>query len=289
MVELRNEDWKQTWHSTTFRNFYEWLDNGTVPQIQNWPATYELKSSGTIPDNAVIMPGTAADFLAGSHLSQELTEMTLSNELINYVVNHHYNYSDIDEDILPHIQSRIQKVAGLEHSSSLVESYERWNWRSRQSRKTVEGVRTYDFFNYDWWLPFWDTEFVHYWMKVPLTKRFNKKLYDSYVEKLYSEVSDGSGPTTRSDKTPRGSKQKLKTAIRDSPAGPYLQPIYNKLFYNNLNESDLRSLRDTHPAGVWAIISEQTLVEEYNCSRNVNSYLARERVGEIDLWEDSVD
>ena len=45
------------------------------------------------------------------------------------------------------------------------ELFQYFDWSERQSKFIINSVRVYDFFNFDWALPFWDLEIVNFWRK----------------------------------------------------------------------------------------------------------------------------
>ena len=59
--------------------------------------------------------------------------------------------------------------------------YENWEYRERQCKYVVNGQKVYEFFNFDWFLPLWDSEFVKFWTTVPLDLRYKQNLYKKYL------------------------------------------------------------------------------------------------------------
>ena len=60
--------------------------------------------------------------------------------------------------------------------------YENWEYYERQVKYVVNGQRTYDYFDLNWYLPLWDGEFVKFWTKVPKKFRYKQNLYLSYLK-----------------------------------------------------------------------------------------------------------
>jgi asparagine synthase (glutamine-hydrolysing) len=65
---------------------------------------------------------------------------------------------------------------------------ELFDFNERQAKFIVNAVRVYEFFGYEWRIPFWDMELVNFFLKVPIEHRINQKLYRKYArDLLFSE------------------------------------------------------------------------------------------------------
>ena len=71
--------------------------------------------------------------------------------------------------------------------------FKKWDWQERQAKFIVNSVRVYEYWGYNWWLPFWDNDFMYFWQKIPLIYRKNKLLYNDYVDFLYKKVAGKEG------------------------------------------------------------------------------------------------
>ena len=54
----------------------------------------------------------------------------------------------------------------------------------------MNSARDYEFWGFDWWFPFWDSEYMLFWEKIPLKLRKNKLLYNEYVDLLFKRITD---------------------------------------------------------------------------------------------------
>ena len=72
----------------------------------------------------------------------------------------------MDKDILKHPLSDI---------------YENWEYSERQCKFVVNGQKAYEFLNFDWFLPLWDSEFVKFWTTIPIELRYKQSLYRTYL------------------------------------------------------------------------------------------------------------
>ena len=57
------------------------------------------------------------------------------------------------------------------------------NIYERQVKFIIQGQRIYDYFDFDWYLPFWDGEVIRFWSEMPIELRKNQYLYKDYLRK----------------------------------------------------------------------------------------------------------
>jgi asparagine synthase (glutamine-hydrolysing) len=196
-VPYSHELWRVWYRSPEYRAYVEMADGlCSVAHIQDWPAVWWLLQNGEIPEEAIFVPGHSADFVAGSHIPSELIPLRRVSlkRVVQAVWDHHYSLTDVKNsaaavdrpvrDVLERLKARVCKLLeGIPNTSAeeAVSAYEYWDWQERQAKFIVNSVRVYDFWGYQWWLPWWDSEFLGFWETVPLHYRINKNLYDTYV------------------------------------------------------------------------------------------------------------
>ena len=78
-VEYKKEDWHQIYQSDEWKNYLDFAVNGsTMAHLQDWPAVTKIIQQSDEP--YVFIPGHSGDFLAGSHLSYEITVDTMNTK-----------------------------------------------------------------------------------------------------------------------------------------------------------------------------------------------------------------
>lgn len=205
LVPYSHELWRKWYSSSEYLSYVERADGlCSVAHIQDWPAVWELSINKTIPEDAVFVPGHSADFVAGSHIPPEFLSLKKVGQkrLVNAIWYHHYSLANtkkvaqtinIEQDLIKEdLKKKIQQLINNIPNSSIEEAinaYEYWDWQERQAKFIVNSVRVYDFWGYDWWLPWWDSEFMEFWETVPLYLRINKNLYDTYVGSIQNEAN----------------------------------------------------------------------------------------------------
>lgn len=196
-VEYSEEMWKSLYLKDQFKDYIHFAEKlVSVVHIQDWPAIMKLRKSGIITDDTIIVPGHSADFVAGSHIPKELLKLKMfeHQEILgaiwkdHYVLNSSKDVSLILEKNYDNKNQLLQRISktltGLKirDIEELLDAYEFWDWQERQSKFINNSVRVYEFWNCQWWLPFWDREYLAFWERVPIELRIGKKLYNEYVE-----------------------------------------------------------------------------------------------------------
>ena len=164
---------------------------------RDWPAVGQLKSAGLIPENSVFVPGHSGDFIGGGHIRDGFSEKkTVSeNEYVDEILDRHYTmwkWNGLREALRSSLYKRVVDCTGVSGSmgrEQAVDAYEMWAWQEFESKYLVNGVRVYEFWGYEWWLPLWDAEYMDFWSGVPLNFRLEKKLYNDFVFRLYSDMA----------------------------------------------------------------------------------------------------
>jgi asparagine synthase (glutamine-hydrolysing) len=192
-VEYTEELWKIWFNTTERKNYYRIASNWvSLPHTQDWPAVWELKKRGVLAADAVFVPGHSGDFPAGSHIPFDANPDTKArmSDLAYSILRSHYSlvWSRKLNKTKNYWKDRIIKnceIQKITDGYGYADAFEKWDWQERQAKFIVNSVRVYEFFGFDWWLPFWDNDFMLYWQGVPLCYRKNKILYNEYVDDFY--------------------------------------------------------------------------------------------------------
>jgi len=185
----------QKWYTDPRMKEYQLFSGNfsSLPHIQDWPAVLELNEKKIIPDNSVFIPGHAADFVAGSHIPKNIN-LFLNNNLdsvIDLIIQEHLILSnkitqktnkELRLDIYQKLSKQINEI-NVKNLNDLASSFEYWDWRERQSKFIANSCRVYEFWGYEWRMPFWDIEFINFWNDLPLELRLGKLFYKEYLLK----------------------------------------------------------------------------------------------------------
>ncbi|MBK1988486.1 hypothetical protein A0J48_013205 [Sphaerospermopsis aphanizomenoides BCCUSP55] len=216
-VPYSNDAWYNWFHSNERKTHYQISDTlSSSFHLQDWPAVWELKQKCLIPENSIFIPGHTGDLLSGKqsksvfiarHSDDLLSEKQskgdpnlyrseqkhiLSEDLITAIIQRHYclrRWGNRENSYADAIHKKILASLGeLDYFPDIASAFESWNVKERQAKFIINSVRVYEFWEYDWWLPLWDSDFICFWSNVPTQYRINQKLYKVYVQELYSKM-----------------------------------------------------------------------------------------------------
>lgn len=237
-VEYSRALWRQWYWSEECKTYIKYANKlVSLAHLQDWPAVMELVKKGIIPKEAVIVPGHTGDFVTGGHIPAEILNEKGYNirEVIQAIKHHHYVLAPVKiacecanmrlQDGHDALCKRLQSCLKLDNESSLVNHeairlYECWEWQERQAKYIVNSVRVYDFFGLEWWLPWWDTEFVSFWEYVPLQLRLHRRLYRHYVRQVEARCGVN---------IPVSFLQRAKEALKRADKTGLLRRIYGSI------------------------------------------------------------
>ena len=194
-MSYNQKRWSDNWREKD-RSLYQSLATAhhTVAHFQDWLAVKILCEHKIVNKDAIFVPGHSGDFIAGSHIPKiafEKSEFRLE-DVVDAIFDRHYKempmeFIGIDRSVWN--QRIIERLSSskVHNQFDFADLIENWDWRERQSKYINNSVRVYEHFGFDWWMPFWDKDFLDFWMKVPLQLRKGRKWYIEYVQEKYKK------------------------------------------------------------------------------------------------------
>jgi len=153
------EKWKQ--YSDYNHHF------SSLPHEQDFFALHYLSQNNLIPKNAILLNGFCQDLHGGS-----IFEPIKNIDIRSYILHKHH--------ILYHNTSYENTWNG----------YQEWFIKNRVSKFIINSVRVYEFFGIDFYLPFWQKDWIEFWYTVPLKKRLNQSFYNNYLmDGIFKEMN----------------------------------------------------------------------------------------------------
>jgi asparagine synthase (glutamine-hydrolysing) len=265
------ERWYKWFQSDERKTYYDYGDGlSSLPPVQDWPAVWQMKKAGIVPEDAVFIPGhTAAKRLAGHPVDASKGAVAQS------VLGEHYNLwywpegaSGFDTAIQEKILSLVKEVP-IRNIDDAIGAFESWEWQARQARFIMNGCRVYEFWGYNWRVPLWDRELAAFFSRLKPSLRIRKNLYREYLSNdLFSHFdlnfTDG------------------RVAGRQSPVIKKVLkkiPLVKKCM--RWFKYDLRRIYENHPLAWYGIMPRKVFYALYHDGVNFNSFRVLERLGRV--------
>ena len=277
-------EWQQ------YSSFAEGLSS--VAHLQDWPAVMELKRQGVLPSESVIVPGHTGDFVSGGHIPQELLRFKVFDleTVAKTIWRHHYVLTTLDvasrysklnpttlvKGLTQRIVENFKDIA-VKTLEDAIGTYYLWEWGERQAKFIVNAVRVYDFWGYEWWLPWWDLEFLEFWSKVPLVYRLNRQLYRRYVANVQHKLglTVEQGLISIEDKS-------LKTSVKNVLERAHLLAlarwVYRISIGRYIRSRALEVEYKEHPLAWYGIVDFSRYKELLRATGNINTILAVDQI-----------
>ncbi len=160
------------WHFIEYTNelmqsFFtdEWMNYSTtnhhytsLPHEQDFFALNYLRSNNLLPKNAIVMNGYCQDILAGSFI-----EPIKRLDFNNYV---------LEKFQIP------LRTNQYEHSWN---GFQEWLVKNRLSKFIINAVHVYAYFDLEFYLPFWNTNWINFWYSLDIKNRMQQTFYNDYL------------------------------------------------------------------------------------------------------------
>ncbi len=173
--------------------YQDWASAGaSLAHEQDWMAVKKLKARGVLPDNAIFLPGFGGDVLAGSWYPAQTwrgQSAWLDDLLQGPKFFSGRRDQQLDEDqVRAMIRAEVAQFP-TEDQATAFAALQYWGLRNRMSKFLVNAVRVYEYFGYEWRLPFFDQDWVVAWLKIPDELKQGKHHYLSMAkEKLFKPM-----------------------------------------------------------------------------------------------------
>ena len=107
-----------------------------------------------------------------------------------------------------------------------------FNVQERQAKFIVNSVRAYEYFGYEWLIPLWDNALFDFWAKVPITLRYQRRLYFQAVNHRQPYTNDSSltksfGEEVRRYRTTRTIARYLIRLLRYWRSKNYMEHLFS--------------------------------------------------------------
>ena len=130
----------------------------SLPHEQDFFALQYLKSNNLLPENTIVMNGFCQDILAGSFL-----EPIKRFDVKNY------------------ISEKYQIPLRTNQYENSWNGYQEWLVKNRLSKFIINAAHVYTYFGLEFYLPFWNTNWIQFWYHLDIKNRMNQTFYNDYL------------------------------------------------------------------------------------------------------------
>jgi asparagine synthase (glutamine-hydrolysing) len=173
------------------KDYWNFADGlSVVPNLHGMFAIKKLIDSSDMKPGDVVINGQSGDFITGQHIPIIKEQEINNNELLNQILKKNYSLRgdlfmknksvELAKDRIRESLGKMQYITNYQQFSK---SYEYWGWKERQVKRVVNGQCNYDYFGLNWELPFWDLEYLQFWVDLPLQQKIDRKLFVEYLNK----------------------------------------------------------------------------------------------------------
>lgn len=172
-VEYTEQKWQELHNKGIIDDFaLKTAFNGvSTPHLQDFLAVYELKEKNILRPGDVLVPGHTGDFLTGCNLGQADLACIDKVMAVTNVINKHSKIKD-------HKCYPVRTIEKIYDDAKVSPRYfqEYFNWQELRAKFTVNSLRTYEYFGFHTRLPYWDKEYVDFWLSVSDSQRAGRKI-----------------------------------------------------------------------------------------------------------------
>ena len=224
-IEYNEKVWKNFYRSSDYNKYMRFSCRGnSIGSLQPLPAVLEIRKRRLAPDTAVVIPGHALDFLAGSHIHIEDRAYS-RKEIVEILLRDHYSLRKS-----PRVHAAIEKWAkNLPETLSkgeMIREYMLWEWKNRQAKFIANDVRAYEYAGFEWELPFWDKRVCDFFTKMPHLFLEGRYLQYRYTQKYVDPIA---GIRMNYTKHNTAGKEKLRVMLKKIYLLRYLNHLRNCL------------------------------------------------------------
>ncbi|MBN2424628.1 MAG: hypothetical protein JXR46_00445 [Calditrichaceae bacterium] len=238
-VDYSLKKWYQWYHSEERKKFSNYADNLTaIAHLLEWPTVNFFKTNRVLNDDCIFIPGHTGDFITGMHIPEWFLgkKYIYQDELLDSIIKKHYNLYDWTKKSPKDFHLYKQKILSIIEEKDIyspdeaANNFELWEWQERQAKFICNAVREYEFYNYEWRLPFWDGELMDFWCNIPLRYRIKRNLFHKYMLKYYSIETSSLSPVIKNIRRKKRSRKIYDLLSRINKVYIFLRKL--KIFFN---------------------------------------------------------
>jgi asparagine synthase (glutamine-hydrolysing) len=226
-----------------FQNYYRFASNYTSSfWLQDYFAVKTIKDKKLVDDDCIFIPGLTGDSIAGVFLQRKYTE----NASEHIFSKNFYQFESTKEQKAK-IISEIEKFKYIKNEEAW-QSFYLWFILQRQTKFNANSARVYTFFGYDYHIPFWDNDFLTFYLGLPYELKSFKCLYNKVVESIFQSsglLFKNELQPSRFQRNFQYLKEEIKrfipskiTNLLSGNSSPFYYEEITKLLYNEIDKKN---------------------------------------------------
>ncbi len=155
--------------------------------LQEYFAVKYLKENNLIPENAVFIPGHDGGALAGGYLVKLIPEKIRNNRIIAKDIYRKFfdKKNKTEKSCLDVISSNLSEFNTNFLELKPCSVYEDFIFKEISTKVIFNSANVYDFFGYQYRLPFWDKELLNSFKLLEPKLKINKKIYVDIISDFF--------------------------------------------------------------------------------------------------------
>ena len=172
--------------SEDFYRYYRHLGGYTnFVWLFEYVAIRYLLQRGVVSQDAVVVPGHSADFLAGSHIAKGgIDTHSTAHQLARAMVYRSFEYK-ASFSLYKCVKDYCEWC--LNDGNTPVSIYQDIILQHRQAQQIVNSARVYEHFGLGLRLPFWDNALLRFFRTLPYSQLYACRLYEQYAHEIFQE------------------------------------------------------------------------------------------------------
>jgi asparagine synthase (glutamine-hydrolysing) len=199
-IDLSIKEQQVFYESDEFSSYLEYADVAdSVPYYQGLYAVKYLKEKSLVDSDAIFINGNSGDFITGGHISdyyQYCNSNIPDNKVYSKIIDKYYSLWGY----LKTLENKNKIINKIKNNYENLESKYKTNinicdfmyyyeFINRQSKYVIQGQKVFEYFEYEWRMPLWDSKMIDFWSSVPNNYKKEQFLYKKTIEKYnYSNI-----------------------------------------------------------------------------------------------------
>lgn len=208
----------------------------SMPYLQEYFAVKYLKEELNVPNDSIVVPGFAGDFLGGSEYNKVSTNLKtekIADAILNIKLNN-FKVSKSEKSKLKEVmENNVRKIDNRYETKIPSTVFEDYVLKERIAKYIFNSASYYLYFGFEVRFPYWDLELLNFFKELPIQYKKMKKFYDDVLTSEYFEKHKVNFENEIQPKSSDLVKQRIKDKIKPLLTDSLKAKILKKHDWNN--------------------------------------------------------